>query len=57
MVKHEEVIKYRKDGTAYIEAQDIGRYLGGFTPATEADQPKRDNFREEVNQAMNLLWT
>ena len=57
VVKHEEVIKYRKDGTAYIEAQDIGRYLGGFTPATEADQPKRDNFREEVNQAMNLLWT
>lgn len=57
VVKHEEVIKYRTDGTAYIEARDIGRYLGGFTPATSEDRPLQDDFREEVNQAMSMLWT
>lgn len=59
VVEHQEVIKYREDGTAYIEAADIGRYLGGFVggnaPAP-TPTPARDTFASDVTAAMLTLW-
>lgn len=60
VVEHQEVIKYREDGTAYIEAADIGRYLGGFVggnASAPASAPARDTFASDVTAAMNMLWT
>lgn len=58
VIKERDVIKYRPDGTAYIETEDLGRYLGGVNPnAAPSQAPLRDVFRDEVASAMNLLYS